>query len=99
VAIQVPKNGDFSQLVGSGENPRGFVSQTVNGTLVNGHGGDGYCHPSVMADGPRWNEDPRPGVPELWSMGMGIGSGAEAGQPAGAAYDVGATLPRRVKRK
>jgi hypothetical protein len=52
-----------------------------------------------MADGPRWNEDPRPGVPELWSMGMGIGSGAEAGQPAGAAYDVGATLPRRVKRK
>lgn len=99
MATQVPKNGDFSQLLGAGENGRGMVAQTPNGTLINGHGGDGYCHPSVEADGPRWNSDPRPGVPDIWSMGEGIGSGASAGEAAGAAFDVGATLPRRVKRK
>ena len=51
MATQVPKNGDFSQLLGPGENLLGFVAQTPNGTLVNGHGGDGYSHPYVEADG------------------------------------------------
>ena len=57
MATQVPKNGDFSQLLGPGENLLGFVAQTPNGTLVNGHGGDGYSHPYVEADG-GWNSDP-----------------------------------------
>jgi len=99
MATQIPKNGDFSQLLGTGENPRGFVAQTANGTLVNGHGGDGYCHQYVEADGARWNSDPRPGVPNQWSMGVPAESGASAGAAAGSAFDVGATLPRRVKRK
>ena len=99
MAMQIPKNGDFSQLLGTGENAHGYVAQTPNGTLINGRGGDGYDHPFVEADGPRWNDDPRPGVPNMTSFWMGIGSGASAGEAASAPYDLGATLPRRVKRK
>lgn len=98
MATQVPKNGDFSQLLGPGENLLGFVAQTPNGTLVNGHGGDGYSHPYVEADG-GWNSDPRMGVPHMPTFGGPAGSGADAGEAAGSSYDTGATLPRRVKRK
>ena len=98
MATQVPKNGDFSQLLGQGENPNGFVSYTPNGTLVNGHGGDGYSHPWPTADGERWSADPRPGVPQMTSIGLPV-HGADAGAEAGGAFDVGASLPRRVKRK
>lgn len=59
--MALPKDGDFSKLLGKGENPNGFVSQTPNGTYINGRGSDGY-QPRYwpMADGSRWNEDPRP---------------------------------------
>lgn len=59
--MALPKDGDFSKLLGTGENPNGFVSQTCNGTLVDGRGGDGnnYAAYGFMADGPRWNSDPR----------------------------------------
>lgn len=57
---EIPKSGDFSKLLGRGENPNGMVVQTANGTIVNGRGGDGDCRPWTMADGPLWNTDPRP---------------------------------------
>ena len=59
--MALPKDGDFSKLLGKGENPQGFVSQTPNGTYINGRGSDGYQYRWwPMADGKRWNEDPRP---------------------------------------
>ena len=67
MATQVPKNGDFSQLLGPGENLLGFVAQTPNGTLVNGHGGDGYSHPYVEADG-GWNIKSRRAGSPIWFM-------------------------------
>lgn len=59
--MALPKDGDFSKLLGEGENPKGFVSQTANGTIINGEGGDGYQwrDESNMADSWRWNSDPR----------------------------------------
>lgn len=54
----LPKNGDFSKLLGTGENPNGFVAQTANGTIINGQGGDGWSRPWNTADG-GWNDDPR----------------------------------------
>jgi hypothetical protein len=59
--MALPKDGDFSKLLGTGENPLGFVSQTANGTYIDGRGSDGY-QPRYwpMADGKRWNSDPRP---------------------------------------
>jgi hypothetical protein len=68
--MALPKNGDFSRLLGKGENPNGLVAQTVNGTVVNGVGGDGvvFRFPGEMADGPRWNEDPRPERVRLGAM-------------------------------
>jgi hypothetical protein len=59
--MALPKDGDFSKLLGKGENPNGFVSQTCNGTLIDGRGGDGYNERAYgrMADGARWNTDPR----------------------------------------
>jgi hypothetical protein len=58
--MALPKDGDFSKLLGKGENPNGFVSQTANGTLIDGRGGDGENYAwGGMADGPRWNQDPR----------------------------------------
>jgi hypothetical protein len=57
---------DLSKLLGTGENPNGMVAQTANGTLVDGRGGDGYTwRDGMMADGPRWNEDPRIEAPNL----------------------------------
>jgi hypothetical protein len=99
MATQVPKNGDMSQLLGPGENPNGFVAQTPNGTMVDGKSCDGYFHPMVEADGERWNSDPRPGVPNQISIGVMAGSGATGGAMPDAAWNTGASLPRRVKRK
>jgi len=57
---------DLSKLLGTGENPNGMVAQTANGTLVGGRGGDGDTwRYGMMADGPRWNEDPRIEAPNL----------------------------------
>lgn len=56
--MALPKDGDFSRLLGEGENPNGFVAQTANGTIRNGRGGDGETFWRGSADGPRWNEDP-----------------------------------------
>jgi hypothetical protein len=63
---------DLSKLLGTGENPNGMVAQTANGTLVDGRGGDGYTwRDGMMADGPRWNEDPRIEAP---NPAPGLGS-------------------------
>jgi hypothetical protein len=41
-----------------GENPNGFVSQTSNGTNINGAGSDGVDWTwGPGADGPRWNKE------------------------------------------
>jgi len=98
MAKQIPQNGDMSQLLGPGENSFGFVSYNGNGTLINGHGGDGSSRPWSNANGERWSADPRIGILDYPSMGMPV-HGADAGAPPGGAYDTGATLPRRVKRK
>lgn len=50
---------NLDKLVGKGENPNGFIAQTANGTIRDGHGGDGDQPRYNMADGPRWNTDPR----------------------------------------
>jgi hypothetical protein len=43
--------------VGRGENPNGVVSQTANGTSINGKGSDGDDWTwGKAADGPRWNK-------------------------------------------
>lgn len=58
--MALPKNGDFSELLGEGENPNGMIAQTPNGTVTNGLGGDGdQFRYSLIADGARWNTDPR----------------------------------------
>lgn len=59
--MALPKDGDFSKLLDKGENPSGFVSQTANGTLIDGRGGDGHSwmRPWPTVDG-AWNDDPRP---------------------------------------
>lgn len=69
--MELPKDGDFSKLLGDGENPRGFVSQTANGTYINGRGSDGY-QPRYwpMADG-AWNDDPRPEANVNASLSLG----------------------------
>lgn len=54
---------DLSKLLGNGENPNGMIAQTANGTIRNGRGGDGDTWRYNMADGPRWNTDPRPEGP------------------------------------
>lgn len=92
MAKQVPKDGDWSRLLGMGENSNGMVAQTPNGTLVNGRGGDGTTEP-MLGDTPGWNDDPRPGVSPMPSYDHS--SGVMSTEP----YDNGATLPRRVKRK
>jgi hypothetical protein len=56
---------DLSKLLGTGENPNGMVAQTANGTIINGRGGDGDNYRGMMADGPRWNTDPREEAPVL----------------------------------
>lgn len=61
---------DLSKLLGDGENPNGFVSQTGNGTLLNGRGGDGCTYNwGMKPDGARWNDDPRPEC-QMSDMGM-----------------------------
>jgi hypothetical protein len=46
----------FEGNVASGENPNGMVTQTSNGTWINGKGGDGVDIPwGLAADGRRWN--------------------------------------------
>ena len=54
--MALPKDGDFSKLLGAGENPNGFVCYTPNGTKLNGK------PPTTDApnwfpqyDGPRWS--------------------------------------------
>jgi hypothetical protein len=66
--MALPKNGDFSQLLGTGENPNGMIAQTPNGTERNGGGSDGMTYRYGMADGPRWNDDPTPQPPPLVSV-------------------------------
>lgn len=68
--MALPKSGDWSELLGSGENPKGMVAQTANGTIVNGEGGDGRSWRGSMADGSRWNSDPRPDAVSYESPAM-----------------------------
>jgi hypothetical protein len=63
--MALPKNGDFSELLGNGENPNGMIAQTPNGTERGGVGSDGRTWRWDMADGPRWNADPMPIPPSL----------------------------------
>lgn len=63
--MALPQNGDFSKLLGNGENPNGMIAQTPNGTERNGTGSDGSTWRYAMADGPRWNDDPTPRPPPL----------------------------------
>jgi hypothetical protein len=43
-------------FIGRGENPNGMVSQTSNGTNINGAGSDGEDYIwGIPADGSRWN--------------------------------------------
>jgi len=66
--MAIPKNGDWSRILGAGENPNGFVSQTPNGTMMNGKGADGDQWPMALpADGPRWSRS----MPEVRSFGIG----------------------------
>ena len=50
-------NVDFPKMVGAGENPNGFTSQTANGTVHDTGGGDnqGNWRYRQQADGERWN--------------------------------------------
>lgn len=59
---KIPISGDWSELLGTGENPNGVVAQTPNGTVINGAGGDGweFAHERDNTDGERWNRDPMP---------------------------------------
>lgn len=67
---------DLSKLLGNGENPNGMIAQTANGTIRNGRGGDGdeYRY-GMMADGPRWNTDPRPEAPQPFGIEIAIPRG------------------------
>lgn len=56
----IPQTYDFSELLGKGENPRGMVSHTPNGTETNGRGSDGVTPVWSTPNGPRWNENPMP---------------------------------------
>lgn len=59
--MALPQNGDWSSLVGKGENPNGMVSQTPNGTVVNGVGGDGCQFNWGDGIDGGWNQNPMPG--------------------------------------
>ncbi len=61
---------NFVDLLGTGENPNGVVAQTANGTIINGRGGDGSEWRGKMADGPRWNTDPREEAPLMVEPGI-----------------------------
>lgn len=92
MAKRVPQDGDWSDLVGQGENPFGFIAQTPNGTIINGRGGDGTNRPMLGAN-PRWNHDPRLGVAPMQSYDH------SSQMMVVVPYNEGASLPRRVKRK
>jgi hypothetical protein len=63
--------GDFSKLLGEGENPNNHVQQIPDGTIRGlGYGrgvqpsaalegSAGFTWRDNQADGPRWNQDPR----------------------------------------
>ena len=91
----MPLPRDLSELLGEGENPNGMVSQTPNGTVINGMGGDGSQYRWDMADGARWNADPLP-KPEALQPIEGELSGATPYVPRGR---VAVTAHTRKKRR
>ena len=64
----IPKNADFSQLLGKGENPSGMIAQTPNGTERDGVGSDGREWQWGAPNGVRWNKNPMPEAPPLQTI-------------------------------
>ncbi len=57
-------NVSFPKMVRGGENPRGFVAQTADGTASDEGGPfDAGYFGDLQADGPRWNHE-QPPFPE-----------------------------------